>query len=66
MTVNELMARLAELDGDMEVHIAVQPRWPMQCEIQNVVEHNDHDGTPTVYIAASDSAGYAPLEVYEG
>ena len=66
MTVNELMARLAELDGDMEVHIAVQPGWPLQCEIQDVVEHNDHEGTTTVYIAASDSVDYAPREVYEG
>lgn len=66
MTVDELMARLAELDGDMEVHIAVQPRWPMQCEIQNVVENIDGEGNPKVYIAASDNVDYAPQEVYEG
>lgn len=66
MTVNELMARLEEFDGDMEVHVAVQPSWPLQCEIQDVVENNDCEESPVVYIAASDGVDYAPRSVYEG
>lgn len=65
MTVNELMARLEELDGDMVVRIATQPNWPLEFEIQDVVDIDDRQGTPTVYLAASEGGDYAPHAVFE-
>lgn len=37
MTVRDLIAALEDYDPDAEVRIAIQPRWPLEYSISDVV-----------------------------
>jgi hypothetical protein len=68
MTVEELIAELEQYDRDAEVRVAIQPQWPLACDVQNVVSaadlpvgrddepapaRDDLDVAPVVWIAVS-------------
>lgn len=65
MTVAELLERLEDVDPDAEVRLAIQPSYPFQHEIADVVEVTDDDrgdGTTetVVYIAEAGQLWSAP------
>lgn len=60
MTVDELKEILEDYDGDMEVHIAFQPSWPLEYSIDSDAVA-EHDGI--LYLAERDQVGYLPGEV---
>ena len=41
MNVGELKAILEDLDGDIEVRIMTQRRWPFESDIHNLVQATD-------------------------
>lgn len=68
MTVEELIAELEQYDLDAEVRVAIQPQYPIACDVQNVVSaaslpvdgddepvpaRDDLDVAPVVWIAVS-------------
>lgn len=77
MIVYELKMLLEDLDEDAEVRLAMQPSWPMEYTIGDVVlveetplheldEHEVDDYTPgIVYISEGDQLGYLPSQVSE-
>jgi hypothetical protein len=46
MTVEDLIAELEQYDRDAEVRVAVQPSWPLACDVQNVVSSFDFATRP--------------------
>lgn len=69
MNVAELIAQLKNVDPDAEVRLAIQPGWPFEHRIADVVESdpygayeivNDQDGE------WGDEPGFAVLDVSEG
>ena len=77
MIVYELKMLLEDLDEDAEVRLAMQPSWPMEYTIGDVVlveenssypmsEHRADEYEPgIVYISEGDQLGYLPQRVTE-
>lgn len=67
MTVDDLIAELEQYDRDAEVRVAIQPSYPLACDVPNVIAgselpHRDVDDpargdvvedVPVVWIAVS-------------
>lgn len=78
MTVRDLISALEDYDQDAEVRIAIQPRWPLEYTISDVVcsdsigeaeeadEEPDPDKPLVVYITEGQQVGYAPAGVFGG
>jgi hypothetical protein len=74
MTVRDMMAALEDYDPDAEVRIAIQPRWPLEYTIGDVVcsdsitddedEEADDDKPVVVYVTEGQQVGYAPAGVF--
>lgn len=66
MTVRELIESLEDIDGGVEVKLALQPSYPMEGHIRNIcVEKNEDGDEKAVWIACSDNEGYGvPREVW--
>ena len=76
MTVRDLISALEDYDQDAEVRIAIQPRWPLEYTISDVVCSDsindaeegdgepDHDKPVVVYITEGQQVGYAPPQVF--
>ena len=62
MTVLELITLLEDMPDDAEVRIAVQPRYPFEKSIEQVVGV-EVDGEAKVYIGEGSQIGYLPGEV---
>lgn len=62
MKVKELMELLEELDGDMEVNIAYQPRYPMTTSADHLKVRNG-----IAYICENSYGGneYAPEALFD-
>jgi hypothetical protein len=72
MTVRDMIAALGDYDPDAEVRIEIQPRWPLEYTIGDVVcsdsitededeeEDEDDDKPVVVYITEGSQIGYAP------
>lgn len=67
MTVQELMQALEDFEPDQEVRLAIQPNYPFQHTIADVVEvdlegeeDDDGDSQPIVYIAEGGQLYEAP------
>jgi len=72
MTVGELIGELEQFDEDAEVRLAMQPSWPFEYSIGQVVSgadaHDDPDDEPDiervmdgfVYIAEERQVRYLP------
>lgn len=59
MTVRELIDSLEDIDGDVEVKLALQPHYPMEGSIRNICIEKDADGgNVALWIACSDNEGY--------
>ena len=58
MTVGELKEALQSLDDDAEVHLAMQPSWPMEYAVDYVMPTAD-----VVYLVELDQIGYLPSVV---
>lgn len=43
MTVAELKQRLEDMDNDAEVRLAMQPNWPFEYSIADVVDMADYE-----------------------
>ena len=78
MTVYELKMLLEDFDEDAEIRLAMQPSWPMEYTIGDVIcieretplheldEHEVDDYTPgIVYISEGYQLGYLPQRVTE-
>jgi hypothetical protein len=58
MTVGELKEALQSLDDDAEVHLAMQPSWPMEYAVDYVLPTDD-----AVYLVELEQIGYLPGDV---
>lgn len=58
MTVADLIAKLERMNPEAKVRGAVQPKWPFEHRIQEVVETSDG----TCWIAIGDQVDYLPGE----
>ena len=70
------MQILEDYDQDAEVRIAIQPRWPLEYSISDVVcsdsikpdeddeENEDEDQPVVVYLTEGTQIGYAPAGVF--
>ncbi|MFI8103465.1 hypothetical protein [Streptomyces sp. NRRL F-5727] len=68
MTVRHLIDRLAALDPDTSVRLAINPFFPMAHRLADVLVGEDLDGQPVVYLAEDAEAvqyGYLPRPVAE-
>ncbi|MFD3332173.1 hypothetical protein ACFWV1_05890 [Streptomyces sp. NPDC058700] len=68
MTVRHLISRLAALDPDAPVRLAINPFCPMAHRLADVLVGADLDGRPTVHLAEDPEAvqyGYLPRPVAE-
>lgn len=77
MIVYELKMLLEDLDEDAEVRLAMQPSWPMEYTIGDVIlveenssrpmsEHQEDEHEPgIVYISEGDQLGYLPQRATE-
>ncbi|KUH35500.1 MULTISPECIES: hypothetical protein [Streptomyces] len=68
MTVRDLISRLAALDPDVPVRLAINPFCPMAHRLADVLVAADLDGHPTVYLSEDPDAvqyGYLPRPVAE-
>lgn len=59
MNVQNLIDTLSAMDPDAEVRLAMQPSWPMEYTVDDVVEFTGYAG-PTVYLAEGGQVGYLP------
>lgn len=74
MTVQELMALLADYPGDTEVRVATQPNWPLAWHVADVQPEPEGDSEanaeqPIAWIVAAEQVSdqpYAPAEVFGG
>jgi hypothetical protein len=67
MTVRELIEALEDYDQDAEVRIAIQPRWPLEYSISDVVcsdsiKPDPVDEQPTEQHPDADPQGFLPDE----
>ncbi len=64
MTVAELIEELRYIDQNAEVRLAQQPNWPLEYEIDSVVEVNalNNDEESVVYIGEGRQIGYLPQD----
>lgn len=70
MNVSELVNRLNQFDPEMEVRIAIQPTWPLEHAVGDIVDAPSDDpedfsyeglegtGPAVVYIGVGDHIGY--------
>lgn len=83
MTLNDLIERLQEIADDLgeeadevEVRLAVQPRWAFEHTIAGIALSSDlrrgddeeeagEESTPIVYLAEGEQIGYAPPGIWE-
>ena len=68
MTVRDLMSRLAGLDPDTPVRLAINPFFPAAHRLADVFERVDRDGRATLYLAEGAEAvqyGHLPRPVAE-
>ena len=75
MTVGELKAILDNLDDDSEIRLAMQPSWPFEYDISDVIPVEDEDATDEeietfngspcdiVYLVEGRQIGYLPGHV---
>ena len=61
MTVEELISQLEDLDPNLEVRFAAQPRWPFEYSIKSVVEVELEEEV-VVYLEEGNQLGYLPKE----
>jgi hypothetical protein len=50
-------------DVDPDVRLAIQPSWPFEYSIDNVIE--DPSGEPVIYISEKNQLAYLPSDVSE-
>ena len=71
MTVGELISLLEDFDPDSPVKLAMQPGWPMEYTLRDVISVNlkeqdpedpmdDEDEIDTVYLVEGEQTGYLP------
>jgi len=81
MTVEELIERLGEYDGDAKVRLMAQPNYPFEYGIRGLAstseisgyhyEHNDGDasdeGTPEeiIYLVEGEQIGYGQKDAWD-
>lgn len=59
MTVDDLIAELEQYDRDAEVRVAIQPQWPLACDIANVASSFDFPTRPDP--VSSDDVPFVPV-----
>lgn len=62
-TVSDLIEVLNTMNPDSKILFASQPSWPFEYSISDVVEVEDEEGFPTVYLVEGQQLGYLPGEV---
>jgi hypothetical protein len=66
MTVADLIADLQDLPQDAPVHIAIQPTYPLACEIAAVTLLEDgEDDEYGVWLAAGEATGYTTSDCWQ-
>lgn len=58
LTVGELKELLEDVSDATPIHLAHQPRYPLEYTAQQAVLSEDEDGEPIVYIAEGIQLGY--------
>lgn len=61
MTVEDLIYELQEMNPEAEVRLAMQPNWPFEYSIGDIVEVDFEDG-PVVYFGEGSQLDYLPGE----
>lgn len=65
MTVREMIEILGGMDQDAEVRLAIQPRYPFEHGVGDIVETPRKGFDSVVYIGESGQIGYLPEDVTE-
>lgn len=60
MTVQELITTLEDFDPDAVVRLAIQPSWPFEYRIGDVIDAVDEAGNQLVYLAEGGQVRYLP------
>lgn len=63
-TVADLIAHLEQFDEDLPIALAIQPNYPFEHSIAQVVEA-EIDGQTKVFIGEGSQVGYLPGEASE-
>jgi hypothetical protein len=58
LTAGELKELLEDVSDETPIHLAHQPRYPLEYTAQQAVLSEDEDGNPVVFIAEGIQVGY--------
>ena len=61
MTVQELIEQLSEMNPSAEIRLAIQPRYPFECGVQDEIVQTEDESK--VFIGESGQIGYLEEEV---
>jgi len=65
LTVGELREAIEELDDDVEVRLAEQPRWAFEHSVTDAHVVESPKGETVVYLSEGTQIGYLPGHVAE-